>query len=88
MNYAPPLVLLVVSAELRKYSSKTSFAKPNGGVVFWASTTWSKDGAPQLIPTAISHDAFAQLLAAMDAMRSGIAMRLFQASQQASTMSS
>jgi arylsulfatase len=43
---------------------------------------------PFIIPTAISHDAFAQLLAAMDAMRSGIAIRLFQASQQASTMSS
>ena len=41
-----------------------------------------------LIPTAISYDAFAQVLAAMDAMRSGIAMRLFQASQQASTISS
>src|SRR5208282_3255019 len=40
------------------------------------------------LATATSHDAFAQLLAAMDAMRSGIAMRLFQASQQASTISS
>jgi len=41
-----------------------------------------------LIPTAISYDTFAQVLAAMDAMRSGIAMRVFQASQQASTISS
>ena len=49
---------------------------------------WEANPRYILIPTAISHDAFAQLLAAMDAMRSGIAMRLFQASQQASTMSS
>jgi len=41
-----------------------------------------------VIPTAISYDTFAQVLAAMDAMRSGIAMRVFQASQQASTISS
>jgi len=40
-----------------------------------------------MIPNAISYDVFAQLLAARDAMRSGIAMRLFQASQQASTIS-
>ena len=49
---------------------------------------WHEYRVPSLIPTAISYDAFAQVLAAMDAMRSGIAMRLFQASQQASTMSS
>ena len=42
----------------------------------------------RLIPTVTSHDAFAQLLVAMEAMRSGASMRLFQASRQASTMSS
>ncbi len=42
----------------------------------------------RLIPIVISYDAFAQAFAAMDAMRSGAAIRVFQASQQASTISS
>lgn len=41
-----------------------------------------------VIPTAISYDTFAQVRVAMDAMRSGMPMRVFQASQHASTISS
>ena len=42
----------------------------------------------ELIPTAINHDAVAHLRCVMEVRRAGVAMRPFQAVQQASTMAS
>ncbi len=49
MDYAPPLVLLAVYPQNSANTpSKTSFAKPNGGVVFCASTIWARTVRPNL----------------------------------------
>lgn len=56
----------------------------------WASRTAQKPDPnnQQLIPTAINHDAAAHLRCVMEVRRAGVAMRPFQAVQQASTMAS
>gem|GEM_PF-5922888 len=41
-----------------------------------------------IIPAATNHDAVAHLRCVMEVRRAGVAMRLFQAVQQASTMAS